>query len=86
MKTSCPCCGHKTLCERDMFEICPVCFWEDDGQDDNDADEVKGGPNHDLSLTTARKNFKKFGACDKHSIKHVRKPMPDEILEENDNG
>jgi hypothetical protein len=27
----------------------PVCFWEDDGQDDHDADLVRGGPNGALS-------------------------------------
>jgi len=25
--------------------ICPVCFWEDDGQDDPKAHKVWGGPN-----------------------------------------
>jgi hypothetical protein len=40
----CPSCGCRTLGERDGFEICPVCFWEDDGQDDHDADVVRGGP------------------------------------------
>ena len=41
----CPCCGFRTLEERGMSEICPVCFWEDDGQDDHDAHIVRGGPN-----------------------------------------
>src|SRR5260370_42491773 len=41
----CPCCGCKTLGERGGFEICGVCCWEDDGQDDYDADVVRGGPN-----------------------------------------
>ena len=40
----CPCCGYKTLPERGGFELCPVCFWEDDGQDDADADTIRGGP------------------------------------------
>jgi len=40
------------------FEICILCNWEDDGQDDPYADEVWGGPNGDYSLTEARKNFK----------------------------
>ena len=39
----CPCCGFKTLYGRGHDEICPVCFWEDDGQDEQDADEVRGG-------------------------------------------
>ena len=47
-----------TLSERGGFEICSVCWWEDDGQDDADADVVRGGPNGDLSLTQARKNFR----------------------------
>jgi len=27
---SCPCCGYLTLPERGAYDICPVCFWEDD--------------------------------------------------------
>lgn len=75
----CPCCGYKTLCGRAGFEICSVCFWEDDGQDNHDADEVRGGPNGRLSLIIARKNFKEFGASDERSVQYVRKPTPDEI-------
>ncbi|GGG78643.1 CPCC family cysteine-rich protein [Paenibacillus radicis (ex Gao et al. 2016)] len=52
-RVSCPCCGYLTLVERGGFEICCLCKWEDDGQDDPDADEVRGG-----SLTEARNNFK----------------------------
>jgi hypothetical protein len=37
-----------------------LCWWEDDGQDDDDADKVRGGPNHDYSLSSARENFKKY--------------------------
>src|SRR4051812_36632099 len=47
----CPCCRHPTLEGRGQFEICFVCGWEDDGQDDEDADMVRGGPNGSLSLT-----------------------------------
>ena len=53
---ACPCCLFTTLGERGGFEICPVCFWEDDGQDDHDADVVRGGPNGVLSLNAARTN------------------------------
>ncbi len=62
----CPCCRYHTLEERGGYEVCPVCYWEDDGQDDPDADEVWGGPNADLSLTQARVNFEEFGACQEH--------------------
>jgi Cysteine-rich CPCC len=68
-----------TLPERDAFEICPVCFWEDDGQDDLDADEVSGGPNGSLSLTQARLNFREFGACEHRVLPYVGAANPDEI-------
>ena len=44
-RTACPCCGYPTLSERGRYEICGLCFWEDDGQDDDDADTCRGGPN-----------------------------------------
>jgi len=75
---SCPCCGNRTLGEREGYEICPVCFWEDDGQDDHDADIVRGGPNYDLSLTAARENFKRIGAADPRNLPHVRPPTEEE--------
>jgi hypothetical protein len=74
----CPCCHFKTLHCRAGYEICPVCFWEDDGQDDHDAEEVRGGPNRKLSLTEARNNYKTFGASDSISVNSVRKLLPDE--------
>ncbi|NVK66771.1 MAG: hypothetical protein HWE22_19420 [Flavobacteriales bacterium] len=57
----CPCCGFKTIDERAEYEICPVCWWEDDGQDNQNADISMGGPNEDISLTQARINYLKFG-------------------------
>lgn len=30
MKYKCFCCGYMTLEARAEFDICPVCFWEDD--------------------------------------------------------
>jgi hypothetical protein len=77
-KGACPCCRCLTLDERGAFEICPVCFWEDDGQDDEDAGTVRGGPNGSLSLEQARRNYAAFGACDHRSKQHVRPPLPHE--------
>lgn len=74
----CPCCGFVTLAERAMYEICPVCFWEDDGQDDHDADECRGGPNGQLSLTEARRNFEATGASSGRLSPQVRAPRPEE--------
>src|SRR4051794_25029726 len=61
---ACPCCGNRTLPERGGFEICPVCYWEDDGQDDHDADKIRGGPNGALSLAVARTNYRIYQASD----------------------
>lgn len=75
----CPCCGYKTLYGRAGDEFCNVCFWEDDGQDEDDVDDVRGGPNGVLSLGQARVNFLEFGACDRKFISNVRQPLPDEL-------
>jgi hypothetical protein len=75
----CPCCGCLTLDKRADFDICPVCFWEDDGQDDHDADVVRGGPNGRLSLTEARANYLRVGACEDAMVPNVRPPLPAEL-------
>ena len=56
------------LQERGGDDICPVCFWEDDGQDDHDADTVRGGPNRNLSLSQGRTNYATYGACDERFL------------------
>jgi Cysteine-rich CPCC len=53
----CPCCGYPTIAARNWHDTCPICLLEDDGQDDPDADEVRGGPNYRYSLSEARRNF-----------------------------
>jgi hypothetical protein len=77
-KYTCPCCGYKTLDEEPpgTFDICPICFWEDDRVQFNDPD-FKGGAN-DVSLREAQKNFKEFGASEKEVLKFVRKPRPND--------
>ncbi|MEV8517580.1 CPCC family cysteine-rich protein [Dactylosporangium sp. NPDC051484] len=75
---ACPCCGYLTLDERGMDETCPVCFWDDDGQDTHDADRVRGGPNYGLSLTMARRNFVEIGASAARMLPHVRPPRDEE--------
>jgi hypothetical protein len=64
---------------RAQYEICQVCFWEDDGQDEHDAEEVRGGPNGSLSLREAQNNFRKFGAAEEKFKNNVRKPHADEF-------
>ena len=41
-KFSCPCCGCFTLEERGGYDICPVCFWEDDAYLVIADGEIKG--------------------------------------------
>lgn len=76
-KTACPCCGHATLSSRGDYEICPVCFWEDDGQDDADAAVARGGPNRS-SLAEARRSFSRIGASHEAHLAHVRRPTGEE--------
>ncbi len=45
LKNTCPACGYLTLSERNSFDICSLCFWEDDGLDDFEENECSG-PNH----------------------------------------
>jgi len=78
-RVACPCCGYLTLSERGGFEICPVCWWEDDGQGDLDAEVVRGGPNGDLSLAEARANFRSVGASDPRFVRSVRSALPNEV-------
>ncbi len=58
--------------------LCPVCWWDDDGQDDADADIVRNSVNGTLSLSQARSNYLEFGAADRQFLAHVRKPLPEE--------
>ena len=60
-RVTCPCCGYPTLEERGNYDICELCDWEDDGQDDDDSSKTMGGPNGGYSLDEARENFKKYG-------------------------
>ena len=71
---TCPCCGYKTLEEYPpgTFEICLICYWEDDNvQFENPFYE--GGANT-TSLYRAQHNFIKYGASEEISMSLVRKP------------
>ncbi len=75
----CLCCGSRTLSAPATFELCPVCWWQDDGQDEADADVVRGGPNGNLSLTAARANYLACGASDPRFLARVRAALPGEL-------
>jgi hypothetical protein len=58
---ACPCCGWRTIEKRYDFEICTVCWWEDDGQDNDQTESMIGSPNDGLSITNARLNVIRYG-------------------------
>ena len=62
LEGQCECCDHFTLGAKGEWEICPVCFWEDDGFG-RDALDQPSGANHGLTLREARANFARIGAC-----------------------
>ena len=74
----CPCCGARTLPLPDSLQLCPVCWWEDDGQDSDDAAEVRSTVNGELSLTEARQNYQLCGAAHLRFVRYVRKALPEE--------
>ncbi len=77
-KYPCPCCGYYTLLNEPpgTYELCPICFWEDDGVQYRDPD-AEGGANRE-SLRQAQRNFQEFGAISKREISAVRKPTPED--------
>lgn len=101
-KFACPCCGYLTLDERGGYDICPVCYWEDDaylvpseggfigvrlnGAEDEQLLDAVSGANHGLTLREGRENYRKFGACELEMKKYVREPKKDEYPENNSAG
>ena len=77
-KYKCPCCGYYTLDDfYGSFDICPVCFWEDDGlQFENPI--MDGGANS-VSLIRARICFKSIGASEERLKENVRTPLQAEL-------
>jgi hypothetical protein len=74
----CPCCGYYTLDAppAGSFDLCAVCYWEDDGVQLRDP-TYTGGANK-LSLEQARLHFAQHGSCEPGLQSYVRPPLPDE--------
>ncbi|MFG2817696.1 CPCC family cysteine-rich protein [Streptomyces sp. NPDC048410] len=77
----CPCCGHQVFARMmpGSYEICPICFWEDDHVQFR-WPTMAGGANT-VSLIEAQRNYLEFGACERPMLKHVRPPAEDEPLD-----
>ncbi|MBS0274629.1 MAG: hypothetical protein JSR55_09555 [Proteobacteria bacterium] len=56
----CACCGSRTIRNRDAFEICPICGWEDDPTQVRDIN-LAGGANRE-SLAQARAAWLNHGS------------------------
>jgi Cysteine-rich CPCC len=73
-RVACPCCGYRTLREGPgAYEVCAVCFWEDDGA----APWEVGGPNG-ISLIAAQERFLSTGYVHREERTKTRAPRPDE--------
>jgi hypothetical protein len=72
----CACCGYQTMAQpaTGTYDICPVCFWEDDLVQYEDP-TYAGGANRP-NLIESRVNFERYGACEPTSVRHVRPPTP----------
>jgi hypothetical protein len=66
----CPCCDYFTLEQRHAWNICLVCYWEDDGHDLDSSDEPSGC-NGGLTLRQGRENFRRLGACEPEMVQYV---------------
>ena len=77
LRRACPSCGNLTL-ESDSgdYDICPVCFWEDDPVQLRDP-AYKPGANA-VSLREARENYRAYGASEERFKGDVRPPKPEE--------
>lgn len=73
---ACPCCGFRTLPDSGAYDLCPVCWWEDDGLHDDDVASV-GGPNG-KTLAEGQRLYEGYGASDLSGLRRVRAPEPDE--------
>jgi hypothetical protein len=67
----CPCCGYEVFPEpAGSYDICPICFWEDDVVQLAFPD-MAGGANH-CSLIEGQKNYAELGACERRLRGNVR--------------
>ena len=73
-KFQCPCCDCYTLDGVGQYDICPVCFWEDDGTTGEHGFSPNGVP-----LAEGRQNYLKFGASKERDTKYVRSPEAGEL-------
>ena len=70
MLVQCDCCDYFSIPRGEDYEICPVCFWEQDAFGIAEP-EMESNANHGLTLIQGRSNFLEFGACDKRALSNI---------------
>ncbi len=76
---TCPCCGYRTLNEPPgSYEICEVCFWEDDHSQLIDPAD-RDGANSPLSLMECQTNYLRLGVSEARFLDTVRSPEAHEV-------
>ena len=76
----CPACGYRTLPARCDWDICPVCFWEDDVVE---TERDQRSPANHMLLSEGQANFMVFGAVAPEMKKYVRPPLSHESRDPN---
>lgn len=72
---TCPCCGYGTLgAPPGSYEVCAICFWEDDPVQLLDP-WFPGGANRP-NLVEAQAAYARCGAMDPRFLQHVRAALP----------
>lgn len=77
----CPCCGHLAFAEPPgSYEICSICFWEDDLVQLRWPD-WSGGANRP-SLRESQLNVVRFGAMEQRFVGKVQAPGADDRVDD----
>lgn len=76
----CPCCHHRTLPEIGQYDLCPVCYWEDDPHQRDHPDSTVGA--NGKSLVNSRLTYLEIGAMDRLFLNRVRPARPAESLDD----
>ncbi|HEY4057855.1 MAG TPA: CPCC family cysteine-rich protein [Kofleriaceae bacterium] len=75
-RLACACCGFLTMSEPGSYDICPVCWWEDDPTQNANA-ELRRGANA-VCLREGRRNYLEIGASELRFLEKVRAEHPEE--------
>jgi hypothetical protein len=75
----CPCCGYRVHEAPGEYEICPICYWEDDPVQLR-WPQYPGGANHE-TLIEAQRNFRTIGASEERVAHLTRDPVDGETVD-----